>query len=127
MSILKKATIGIILNAIALYGVIYLLDGVDYKGGILFFIVAGTLIGLLNTFVKPIIKALSLPFIIVTMGIALIIINILIFWLADVILPYFKFPNIDLVVDGVASYVLGGTLFGIINWIAHIFIPNKKS
>lgn len=125
MNILTRTTIGVILNAGALYGVIYLLDTVDYTGGWLFFVVAGTLIGLLNAIVKPILKILSLPLAIVTVGLSLIAINILIFRLTDYILPFLRFPNVDIIVDGLAGYALGGLLFGIINWIENLFIPNK--
>lgn len=120
-----RITVGVLLNAGALYGVIYLLDTVDYTGGWLFFAVTGTLMGLLNTVVKPILKILSLPLAIVTIGLSLIAINILIFWLADYILPFLRFPDVDLIVDGLAGYVLGGLLFGIINWVENLFIPNK--
>lgn len=125
MKFLTHITVGVLLNAGALYGVIYFLDTVDYTGGWLFFVVTGTLIGLLNTIVKPILKILSLPLAIVTVGLSLIAINILIFWLTDYILPHLRFPDVDLIVDGLAGYALGGLLFGIINWIENLFIPNK--
>ena len=125
MNILSWATIGVLLNSGALYGVTYLLETVDYTGGWLFFVVTGTLMGILNTLVKPILKILSLPLAILTVGLSLIAINILIFWLADYILPFLRFPNVDLIVDGLTGYVLGGLLFGIINWIENLFISNK--
>ena len=69
MEHLKRGAIGIILNGLALYAVLYFLPEIVYTGGWTFFIVGGVLLGFLNWIVKPLIKVLSLPFIFITGGV----------------------------------------------------------
>lgn len=62
--------------------------GIAFTGaGALLFAVI--FISLLNTFLKPLLVVLALPFVILTMGIGLLIINALVFWLAGQIVPGF--------------------------------------
>lgn len=122
---LKKIIIGIILNALALYGVIYFLPDIRYTGGIPFFILGGFVMGLLNSLVKPILKLLTLPLAIVTLGLSLILLNGIIFWIFKIIIDTIVIRGITMEVSGVITYVFAGILFGIINWIEHLIIHNK--
>ncbi len=122
---MKKAIFGIVLNGLALYAVTYLLDDVHFRGGLKFFVVGGIIIGLLNTLVKPILKVVSLPLVFITAGVFLIVINTLILWLAKEIIDILHFKDIVLEIQGVVTYLVAGFLFGIINWLEHLFIHNK--
>ena len=121
----RKILIGMAVNAAALYGVIYFLaDKITYTGGVVFFIIGAIVIGLLNSIVKPLLKLMTLPLQIVTLGFSLIFLNGIIFWL-------FKFVIDTLVIDGVAlqvadfkTYFMAGFVFGVINWIEHLIIPS---
>ena len=50
-----KPFIGILANGFAIYLVTRMVDGVSYEGGLMFFIVAGVVLGLINFIVKHII------------------------------------------------------------------------
>jgi putative membrane protein len=47
------------------------------------FLVLGIVLGLLNYFLKPVLKALSLPLEIITLGLFTIVINMALIWLLD--------------------------------------------
>ena len=119
---IKKFLIGIILNGVALYGVIYLLPEITYTGGLGFFALGGVVMGLLNGIVKPILKLLTLPIQILTLGLSLIVLNGIIFWIFAVALDTLLIGGITLTVPTIKTYFLAGFLFGFINWIEHFVV-----
>lgn len=122
---LKKLIVGIILNGAALYGVLYFLSEIHYSGGMYFFALGGFVMGVLNTVVKPVLKLFSFPLQIITLGLSLIILNGIIFWIFKIALDTLAIQEITMNVPSILSYFLAGLLFGIINWLEHLVIHNK--
>lgn len=122
---LKKILIGVILNGVALYVATRLLPAITYTGGIKFFIIGGFIIGFLNTFVKPLMKLLSLPVLLLTLGLFSFVINVIIFWLAVKGVNALHFSDVSVAVNGILTYIIAAFVFAITNWILHIFIRNK--
>lgn len=116
MGLLLKPFVGILANGFALYLVIELVEGITYTGGFLFFVVAGIVLGLVNLIVKPIIKIVSLPFIFITGGLFLIVINVGVLWFFTYFLGVAEFRDLSLDFQNFSSYVIGAVVFGIINW-----------
>ncbi|MBI2453688.1 phage holin family protein [Candidatus Peregrinibacteria bacterium] len=79
--------------------------------------------GLLNSIVKPILKLLTLPIQIITLGLSLIVLNGIIFWIFDVIIDTIALEGVSLTVEGIKTYFLAGVAFGVINWLEHIVVP----
>lgn len=115
MTILKKPILFIILNSVTLYAMDILLPGVIVSGGIWGYVVAAIFIGLLNVFVKPIVKVLSLPFIFLTFGLFLIVINAAILYLTHYLLGVFQFGEIALSISGILDYILAAILFSLVH------------
>jgi putative membrane protein len=71
---MKKLLGRIIMNMMAIWTAAYVIRGVSYSGleGLFF---AAIIFGLVNTFVKPILKFISLPLTIFTLGLFLLIVN----------------------------------------------------
>lgn len=125
MPVIKKVLIGIVLNGLALYGVIYLLPQITYTGGIAFFAIGGLIMGILNYAIKPVLKLLTFPLQILTLGLSLIILNGIIFWIFDAIIDTIVIEGITLNVPDITTYIFSGFLFGLINWVSHLIINNK--
>lgn len=70
-----------LISAVALIVVIHLFSGV-HSSSLLTTLVMALILGLLNTFLKPILCLLSLPFIIFTLGAFTLVINAITFYLA---------------------------------------------
>lgn len=104
-----------ILNAVALLAVAYLLPGITVAsfGSAL---IAALVLGLLNMLVKPVLVVLTLPITIVTLGLFLIVLNALLFWLAGSILRGFQ-------VSGFWWAVAGAILYSIIAGLLSKLIP----
>jgi putative membrane protein len=104
-----------LLNAVALLIVAYLLPGITVAsfGSAL---VAALVLGLLNMLVKPVLVLLTLPITIVTLGLFLLVLNALLFWLAGSILRGFQ-------VNGFWWAVGGAILYSIISGLLSRLIP----
>ncbi|OGZ27283.1 MAG: hypothetical protein A2365_01045 [Candidatus Nealsonbacteria bacterium RIFOXYB1_FULL_40_15] len=78
-----------IISALAgLYLSARIVPGVEFYGSWKMLIFTGFVLGLASFFVKPILKAVSLPVIMITLGLFSIVINMAIVWLiADVVFP----------------------------------------
>lgn len=113
-------------NIAALYVTIELLEGVSYTGGWAFFIIMGFIICLLNSFVKPVLKFLSIPMIFMSGGLFLVLLNGIILWLSDKMLETLDFTNIDFIIAGLVNYVFAGIIFGIANWFGHWFLKQSR-
>ena len=61
----------------------WLLDGVSVSGGIVGYLWISALFGIVNAFVGTILKILTLPFIILTLGLVLILINAVVLEITD--------------------------------------------
>ncbi|MDO8495467.1 MAG: phage holin family protein [bacterium] len=75
-------------NCLALYIAYLLVPGLVINNGLTGFIVAGLFLGVLNLSVKPILKFISAPIIILTLGIFSLIINGILLWLVSYALDF---------------------------------------
>jgi putative membrane protein len=105
MGILLK----ILFTAVAAYLAAKLLPGVHIPDVKTTLIVA-LVLALLNAFLKPILVALTIPITIITLGLFLLVINILIIFLAARIVPGFS-------VDGWLSALLFSLIVSVITYI----------
>lgn len=62
-------------------------SGVDFAGGIKTLALAGLALGVINTFIKPVLKIITGPVIILTLGLFSFVINMLIVWAVDILFP----------------------------------------
>lgn len=120
MGIITKPIIGIVANGLVLYLLTMLVKEVTYTGGVKFFIIGGLVLGIINLIVRPIIKALSLPFVIITGGLFLIVINMAILWFLQYFIGVIEFQNVTLSFPNFPAYVIGAVVFGVINWTIHL-------
>jgi putative membrane protein len=114
-----RALLQIVLNGVALLIAATVVPGIHYQGSFLYLLIAGLVIGLINLFVKPIVKFFSFPLILLTLGLFYLVINGLTFYLADYFLDGLR-------VDGCLPAILGGTLIAAMNWIVRAFSSDDK-
>lgn len=109
----------------ALYAVIYLLPQIRYTGDLWFFVIGGLVMGFLNWIIKPILKIITFPLYILTLGLSLIVLNGVIFWIFGQFIDALAIDGITLLVPDTKTYFIAGAIFGIINWLIHLIISNK--
>ena len=102
-----------ILNAVALLAVAYVLPGIaiaSFWSAML----AALVLGLLNTLVKPLLILLTLPITIVTLGLFLLVLNALVFWLAGSLFKGFQVDGFWWAVAGAIFYSVISSLFSML-------------
>jgi putative membrane protein len=110
--------IRLLLNALAVFILAYVLDGVfvdGYTGAIIVAIV----LSILNLLVKPVLVILTLPVTVITLGLFLLVINALIILLADKLIDGFG-------VSGFWTAVLFSVLLSILQSILQSFFKDNK-
>jgi len=73
----------LIVNAAALWVAVQLVPGVTFAGGWLPFFGVACVFGVVNAFIRPVMKILTLPLIILTLGIFALVVNGLMLWLTS--------------------------------------------
>lgn len=101
--------ISFICNAIALYIVASVVPGISVSNTMTL-IIAAIVIGLINAFIKPVLKIISLPITIITLGLFAIIINALCLGLAAFLVPGFH-------IDGIIAAIIGAIVLSIVSMI----------
>ncbi len=90
---LVRLAITWVFNTLALFVASWLLSGVDYGNDWWALLIAGLVFTLINSFVKPILAILSIPFIIITLGLFYFLINIGMLYLTAWIVPGFSIDS----------------------------------
>ena len=106
-----------ICNALALLAVAYLLPGI-HVDGLASALIAAVVLGLINTLIRPLLIALTLPITLVTLGLFILVINGLLFWLAGSVLSGFE-------VSGFWVGVFGALLYSIVSFLFSLVIPKS--
>lgn len=81
--------IRILISAVAVWVAAYFIPGVSVSGGAGTYLIVAIVLGFLNAFVKPILTVLTIPITIVTLGLFLLILNVLMVYLTSYLVPNF--------------------------------------
>ncbi|MBF2067403.1 MAG: phage holin family protein [Calothrix sp. C42_A2020_038] len=82
-------------------------------------LIAAAVIGFLNSSLKPVLSALSLPLNFVTFGAFSLIVNGFCFWLASVLVPGFA-------VHGIAAFILGPVVLSLANTFINNYFAERN-
>ena len=97
-------------NSVALGIAHWLVPGFVVNGGLKGFLIAGLVLGLLNLVVKPILKFISTPIIIVTLGIFSLIINGFLLWLVSYLLDFVNIQTATALIWGTIIVTLANLI-----------------
>jgi putative membrane protein len=106
------------INALALWVANGLFDGVRIHGAWAY-IIGAAVLGVANGILKPIVAILTLPLIILTLGVFYFLINIAMLLLAEWIAPNFS-------IDGFWTYVGAVVIIWLVNWAAHSLVDEAE-
>ena len=110
------------INALALYVAILVVPGIDFDGDWTGLLWLALIIGLLNALVRPLLKLLTFPLIILTLGLFTIVINTIVLMLTSSIGQAF---NLGLSVDGFWPAVLGSLVISIVSTILSVILHDE--
>jgi putative membrane protein len=125
---MKNFVVKTIANAAALAVAVWLLDKITLTGDstgkkIGTLVVVALLFGLVNFLVKPVVKVLTFPLFILTLGLITLVVNALMLlltsWIADKL-------DVSFHVDGFWTAVLGGLIISIVSWAMNVVLPDDN-
>ena len=86
-------------------------------------LVVALIIGAVSLIVEPLVKLLSLPFIVLTLGLLLLVINalmlMLVGWLAGVL-------DLGFHVDGFWAALVGSVVITVVTWLLRLVLPDGE-
>lgn len=89
---------------------------------VLTLIVVAAIFGVINAFLKPIIKTVGCVFYIVTLGLIALVVNALLFlltgWIADEL-------NLPFEVEGFWPAFWGAIVVGVVSWVIALVLPDR--
>ena len=100
-------------NVAALFVTAWILSGVSYGNDWWTLLIAAVVFTLANAFVKPVLAVLSIPFIVVTLGIFYFLINVLMLYVTDWVVGDFEIKTFW-------WGVLAAIIVSIVNGILHM-------
>ncbi|MBN2371314.1 MAG: phage holin family protein [Vicinamibacteria bacterium] len=115
---MKRLIAAIVVNSVALLATV-VVPGIEFRGTLLTLLVAGAIFGLFNAIVRPIAMILSLPALILTLGLFYFILNGLLLWLASHVLPGYS-------VSGPVAGILGSIVIALVNWAVNTLFGGQR-
>jgi putative membrane protein len=108
----------ILANAVALFAT-QIVPGIVFQGSLLRLLIAGVIFGLFNMIVRPIAMFLSLPLLILTLGLFYFVLNGLLLLVVSYLLPGYH-------VAGLIPAILGSLVITVVNWALHALFGSDK-
>jgi putative membrane protein len=105
-----RFVIQILTNALAIFLAAYIVPGFVFTGDILTLLIAGLILGLINIFIRPILRLISAPLIALSFGLFLIVINIALLWLLEYLVN-------ELTITGFWAYFWGVLVISLVNLV----------
>jgi putative membrane protein len=120
MSLLARLAISWAANAVALGFAGWVLTGVSFNHSGWTLIIAAAVFGVLNTILKPLLKLLTLPLAVITLGIAWFGVSMFMLWLTALLVGDFS-------IHGFWNYVWATIIVWIVNLVLDLVIFRDRS
>lgn len=101
----------LLINVLSLLVVEYLVPGfvlADLKAAL----IAAIVIGVVNTYIRPILQIIALPITIITFGLAAFLVNVFMLMFAAAVVPGFN-------IDGFLTAAIASILLSVVSWFLH--------
>jgi putative membrane protein len=124
---MKNLIIKLLANAVALAVASWVVTGITLQGAttgrrILTLLIVAAIFGVVNAVVKPVVKLLSLPFIILTLGLLTFVINAAMLLLTSWITGKL---DVQFHVDGFWNALFGSLIITVVGMILNAVLPDK--
>lgn len=105
-------------NGLALYATT-VVPGITFTGNWLNLVVGGAIFGLFNLIVRPLATFVSLPLLILTLGLFYFVLNGILLWVAARFIPGYA-------VRDLWAGILGSIVIAVVNWLVGTIFGGKK-
>ena len=118
----------ILINAVAIWLATQVLDRMEVVGGddttttVLVLVVLGLVFGVVNAVVRPIVRAISFPLYVVTLGLFTLVVNALMLWLTGWLSEQ---TDYGLRIDDFGTAFLGALLISVVSFVLNLVVPKR--
>lgn len=105
--------IKILIAAGALWVAVQIVPGLDFEGSVPALLAVALVLGIINAIVKPILTVLSLPLVVLTLGLFLLVVNAISLW---IVIRISDALELGLTSDGFGSTFLGALVVSLVVW-----------
>jgi putative membrane protein len=105
-------------NALAIYLAAYFVPGFSFTNDWKLLLLAGFILAIFNAVLKPILKLISAPLMLLTLGLFSLVINMALLWLLTQFLPELKIADFW-------AYFWGTVIISLVNWIIAALTKKK--
>ena len=109
----------LLINAAALWCAIRLVPGINYTGSWLGLLGIALVFGVVNAFIGPVLKLLSLPVIFLTLGLFALAINGFLLWVTA---KFSSALGLQFQVEGCWTAILGALIVSIVSALLSVFL-----
>ena len=117
---MKSLLIRWVVIAVAVWLTALILPGMTLQGGIIGILLVSLVFGLINAIIKPIVKLLTCPLVILTLGLFTLVINMLMLLLTEWLVPQY------LQVDGWLWAFIAAIVISLVTMVLNAIIPDQK-
>lgn len=110
------------INAVAIFLAIRFVPGISLQSGWVSVIWLALIFGLVNAFLRPLLKLLTCPLILLTLGLFTLLINTFLFWLTGQIGQFF---GIGITMNGFWPAFLGGLVVSIVSIVLTLILKDE--
>jgi putative membrane protein len=119
-AMLVRLAVRLVLLAVVIGLVADLVPGVHVHGGFGALLWIAVIFSIVNTIVGPILRLLSIPFVILTLGLFLLVVNAALLGITAAL-------STHLDIDNFGSAVLGALLISVFSWLGEVLLPLRTS
>jgi putative membrane protein len=113
-----------VITGLALFAAAWLVPGIVVEGnGWTVYAVTAIILGLINAILRPVLRLLTCPLIILTLGIFVLVINGFTLWLASQVAQ--SWFNVGYYVDGFGAAFLGGLIVSVVSVILSALVKEE--
>jgi putative membrane protein len=118
-----RLIVRILIIMAALWVAIRFIEGIEFTGSWLGLLGVALVFGIVNAFLKPLIKLLTCPLVILTLGLFTLVINAFLLWLTGVLSESL---GLGFRVDGFWPAFWGGLVISIVSILLSVFLPDRE-
>jgi len=118
-----KMLIRLLINAAALWAAVRLVPGVSFTGDARLLLVVALVFGVLNTLVKPVLWVLTLPFLVITLGLFTFVLNGFLLWMTSALSGAL---GLGFHVDGFGAAFLGALVVSAVSILLSMFVSQSE-
>ena len=113
----------LLINAAALWAATRITPGISFDGDWRTLLVVALVFGVLNVSVRPLLWFMTLPLLIVTLGLFTFVLNALMLWLTGVVSEWL---GLGFHLDGIGPAFLGALVVSVVSFMLSLFVGANR-